>query len=106
MKDAAIEMLALVDVDVLRVALEQARDDLRLRFPNSVDEGAYYSTYLFLDDELMSVLSRQPFSPVNYPFRFVQPANSLGAIVYCRLSIPHYWTTPTTFGRSLLRSSS
>ena len=40
MKDATIEMLALVDVDVLRVALEQARDDLKLRFPNSVDEGA------------------------------------------------------------------
>ncbi|KAL1726898.1 hypothetical protein EV714DRAFT_276093 [Schizophyllum commune] len=45
-KDAAIEMLALVDVDVLRVALEQARDNLRLRFPNSVDEAVSRSRRL------------------------------------------------------------
>ncbi|KAI5825649.1 hypothetical protein K523DRAFT_250635, partial [Schizophyllum commune Tattone D] len=45
-KDAAIEMLALADVDVLRVALEQARDDLKLRFPNSVDEAVSRSRRL------------------------------------------------------------
>ncbi|KAL1707130.1 hypothetical protein EV121DRAFT_288916 [Schizophyllum commune] len=45
-KDAAIEMLALADADVLRVALEQARDDLKLRFPNSMNEAVSRSRRL------------------------------------------------------------
>ncbi|TRM65742.1 hypothetical protein BD626DRAFT_485704 [Schizophyllum amplum] len=38
-KDAIIELLALADEDVLRAALEVARDDVKLRFPNSIDEA-------------------------------------------------------------------
>ncbi|KAI5897656.1 uncharacterized protein SCHCODRAFT_02146162 [Schizophyllum commune H4-8] len=54
-KDAAIEMLALADVDVLRVALEQARDDPILRFPNSVDEAVSRSRRLLppLDSSIL-----------------------------------------------------
>ncbi|KAL1749035.1 hypothetical protein HDZ31DRAFT_59629 [Schizophyllum fasciatum] len=38
-KDAVIEMLALAEAEVLRGALEEVRDDMKLRFPNRVDEA-------------------------------------------------------------------